>query len=234
MSSKRNLFLALAMTSIVLSVEAQLANDMLNSGSNIMGLMLDNLRERNLYGENEAPYDGSPYHNNEFLKGQLQKNNTVYVNLDLRYDIFNDLVEFKRGDRALIIDPDHQIKRVEIGEDRFVVKRYDFRGEAKWGFLLELDSGKASLYARKMVSYRRAVQAQALQAEGTPAKYVNLPDIFYFQVGDDQVTKVDNTKKMIQGFPDKQDELNAFAKKEKISRKKAEDLIKLFQYYNSL
>jgi hypothetical protein len=45
--------------------------------------------------------------------------------------------------------------------------------------------------------------------------------------------KVSNLKKMIDSFPDKQNELTQFAKKEKLSHKKAEDLMKLVRYYNN-
>ncbi|MDA0196880.1 MAG: hypothetical protein O2887_06500 [Bacteroidetes bacterium] len=222
-------------TKMALSVNAQLVNDMLNTGNNIRGLMLDNLREINLYGDPAVKhYEGSPYQNDDFKKGTVQKNNSVYTNLDLRYNIFDDWVEFKRDDRAMIIDPDHQIGKVEIGDDNYVVKRYDFKGKAQWGFLLELNSGKASLYAKSIVSFREAREPKALEAEGTPAEYLRLADTFYFEIGDESIAKVTNIKKMIHGFPDKQEELNAFAKKNKISPKRAEDLIKLFQYYNSL
>jgi hypothetical protein len=39
---------------------------------------------------------------------------------------------------------------------------------------------------------------------------------------------------MIAAFPDKQTELTEFAKKEKISPKKEDEMIKLVRYYNSL
>ena len=46
--------------------------------------------------------------------------------------------------------------------------------------------------------------------------------------------KIDNLKKMIEGFPDKKNELSQFAKSEKINTKDEEDLKKLIKYYNSL
>jgi hypothetical protein len=45
---------------------------------------------------------------------------------------------------------------------------------------------------------------------------------------------VGNLKEMIASFPDKQEELKQFAKKEKISPKKEDELLKLIRYYNSL
>ncbi len=64
--------------------------------------------------------------------------------------------------------------------------------------------------------------------------YSAAPDVFYFKIKDGTVEKVESIKKMIAGFPDKQTELTEFAKKEKISPKKEEELIKLVRYYNSL
>ncbi|MDA0196879.1 MAG: hypothetical protein O2887_06505 [Bacteroidetes bacterium] len=102
-----------------------------------------------------------------------------------------------------------------------------------WGYLDMLDGGKAKVFRKKMVGFRGAQLAQTLQSEGTPAKFQELQDFYYYQIGDSDVTKIENMKSMIQGFPDRKDELNSFVKKEKISHRNSEDLDRTIQYYNS-
>ena len=85
-----------------------------------------------------------------------------------------------------------------------------------------------------MVTYKEQQAPKALESGPTPAKYTRLPDVYFYKIGNSDPVKVDNIKKMIAGFPDKQTELTEFAKREKISGKKEDDLIKLVRHYNSL
>ena len=61
----------------------------------------------------------------------------------------------------------------------------------------------------------------------------NKEDEYFFKIGNGQLTEISSVKKMIENFPDKQNELKEFVRREKIS-KNEEDLIKLVRYYNSL
>jgi hypothetical protein len=72
-----------------------------------------------------------------------------------------------------------------------------------------------------------------LESAPTPSQYSSLPDVYYYKVEEGTVMKIKNIKEMIESFPDKQNELTQFAKKEKLSHKKEEDLIKLVRYYNN-
>jgi hypothetical protein len=53
-------------------------------------------------------------------------------------------------------------------------------------------------------------------------------------VASGELYEIESLKKLIEAFPDKHDELNAFASKEKISIRKEDELIQLIQYYNKL
>jgi hypothetical protein len=67
-----------------------------------------------------------------------------------------------------------------------------------------------------------------------PAEFKRTADDFYYKIGEGDLQELSNIKSMIASFPDKQEELSAFVKKEKISPKKENEVIKLVQYYNSL
>ena len=231
MKSKMAFLMSVSVIFVVSSLSAQ----DLNINRNLDDLMLFKIREKAFNSEDEPKdYTGSPYSNEEFITGEIQRNNNVFVEVPIRFNMFNDWVEFKKDNRIYILDPDEQIKRVDFGDYKLVVKNYDYKENTIWGYLAQLDSGKASVFAKKRVGFREAQLAQALQSEGTPAKFQPLPDYYYNQIGDSEVNRIENMKSMISEFPDNQDGLRAFVKKEKISHRRAGDLIKFTQYYNSL
>lgn len=101
-------------------------------------------------------------------------------------------------------------------------------------YFLLLDSGYIQLMAKKVITVRAAQPPKALESSGTPAKYHELPDSFYYKIGNGELMKVTSLRKMIETFPDKQEEMKQYAKKEKISVKRKEELMMLLKFYNSL
>lgn len=63
--------------------------------------------------------------------------------------------------------------------------------------------------------------------------YSKQKDAYFFKIGNGQLNEITSPKRMVESFPDKQDELEQFVRKEKISRNE-DDLIKMIRYYNSL
>jgi hypothetical protein len=182
----------------------------------------------------EYPVDGSPYLNPEFASGEVYTAKGTYTDVMMRYNIDQDVVEFRQDEAIYALDPEPRIKKIVLGEDVFVVEKGEAIGKMNNSFYIRLDSGKAQLLMKKVVSFREAQAAQAMQAASTPARYQKMPDQYYYKLGDGGVEKITSIKKMIESFPDKQDELSAFAKKEKISPKNEKELIQFFTYYNSL
>jgi hypothetical protein len=197
--------------------------------------MLIKISDKTLYGDPAAEkVEGTPFLNEIFVDGVVYDNAMRFPGIPMRYNMYDDQIEFKQNNQLYILDPLPRVRRVELEGHVFVVDEYEFKGKTKQGFFLLLDSGKVTLLSKKMVIYREQQPPKGLDAGPTPAKYSSAPDVFYFKIKGGAVEKVESIKKMIAGFPDKQTELIEFAKKEKISPKKEEELIKLVRYYNSL
>ena len=143
-------------------------------------------------------------------------------------------MEYQQNGKALVLDPSTKIKRVRLGESTYIVEKFEFDGKTKYGFLNLLDSGKVTLVAKKVVKYQEPIKGRALDGGDVPAKFSKSSDAYYYRIGNGELQEVENIKDMIASFPDKQEELKQFAKKEKISPKKEEELVKLVRYYNSL
>ena len=143
-------------------------------------------------------------------------------------------MEYKQHGKALVLDPSNKIKKVQMGDDTFVVDKINVDGKSKYSFLNVLDTGKMTLMSKKMMKYQEPLQGKALDGGDLPAKFSRLSDAYFYRIGDGELKEVGSLKDMIASLPDKQEEIKQFAKKEKISPKKEQELLKLVRYYNSL
>jgi hypothetical protein len=126
----------------------------------------------------DATIDGTPYWDENFVPGEIFHDN-VHSKVPVRYNILQDLIEYKESGRSMVLDPKPTIKKVV-------------------------------------------------------ARYIRSADVFYYSVGGSELHEVETIKSMIASFPDKQEDLIVYAKKEKVSPRKEKTLVQLVQYYNSL
>jgi hypothetical protein len=177
--------------------------------------------------------NGTPYLNEKYEEGVIHfadKRHTAPI----RYNAFQDLIEYQQNGKPLVLDPNETIKKVRFGNSTFVPLPFESKGKQKLGYFEVLDSGKVTLYSRKKVIFLDAKKGGALDGSDQPAQYKRSPDTFYYRIGDGDLKEIENMKEMIASFPDKQEELTQFAKKEKISPRKEKEIIQFIHYYNSL
>lgn len=203
------------------------------TGLTITDHMLIKDSKRGLEGESAAKIEGSPYLNESFAPADVYSSKGKFPAVLMRYNIYTDEIEYKQKDIIYILLPGTDVKKVVFGDHVFVVETVEVRGKPKSGYFSLLDSGKVTLLAKKVVTFREAQAPKALEVEGKPAKYSKSQDEFLYKIGDGPLMELNNVKKMIETFPDKHDELRQFVATEKISRNEKE-LTKLIKYYNSL
>jgi hypothetical protein len=177
---------------------------------------------------------GTPYLNDSFANGEVRFHKGNHTIVPVRYDIHHDWIEYQQNNQTYILDPDNRIKEVKIGEDIFVVEKYKAKGGIKYGYFKLLDSGRVTLLVKQVVIFKDYQEAKALESAASPAKYIRAPDQFFLKIGEGELKKADRVKEMIEAFPDKHEELTDFAKKEKISPRKEDEVRKLVVFYNSL
>ncbi len=178
---------------------------------------------------NTTPVKGTPYLDESYVAGVIHYADKS-VSVPVRYNAFQDLIEYQQNGKALVLDPTALITKVELGNSVFVPQKH----ESKLGYYAVLDSGKMMLFSRKKIKFVPARVGGNLDGSNQEAAYQPAPDMFYYKVGDGPLLEVSNVKSMISSLPDKQEEITKFAKQEKISLKKEKDVLKLVKYYNSL
>ena len=196
---------------------------------NVFDHMLIKESDKYLYGAPVEKYEGTPYLTETFVMGYVYANKEKYTGVPMRYNMFDDKLEFQKNNQIYVLGPDPRIEKVELGDYILVVEKFKFLSKTENGYLELLESGQLTLMSKKVVNYR-----DKIIISDVPAKYTRSADMYYYKIGDGVVRKVDSIKKMIASLPDKQEELNQFTKNEKISPKDKDELIKLVKYYNSL
>ena len=176
--------------------------------------------------------EGTPYLDESYVSAKVFFDNSKPAVVPMRYNVYQDFMEYTQNGQRLALDKNH-VKSVRLGNQTFVVDKFEFRGKETKGYLSVLDSGKAILYAKKVVIFMDAKPGRALDGSDLPAQYSKSADVFYYKIADGELKQVGNIKEMIASFPDKQEELKQFVKQEKISPRKEQELIKLVQFYNS-
>jgi len=184
------------------------------------------------YGQataNAVTVKGTPYLQEAYQNGVVYYGDKS-LSVPVRYNAFQDLIEYQQNGKALVLDPKLTIKKVQFGDATFVPQAFD----KKLGYYILLDSGKMSLYAKKKITLLPGRKGGALDGSDQAPEYKPSPDEFFYKIGDGPLQEIGSIKSMISNLPDKQDEMSAFAKKEKISPKKEKEVVQLVQYYNSL
>jgi hypothetical protein len=182
----------------------------------------------------EEKIEGTPYLATEFVEGDVQSNKGRYSGIPLRYNMYEDQMEFEYNGTIYVLDPAPAIAKVSFANYDFIVGEFDAKGKMKNGFFELLDSGKVTLVARKNVIYKPREEPTAMQYEVKLARYDRLNDVLYYRMATGPFVKAANLKKIIANLPDKKEELTAFVKKEKLSNTDENDIRMLFRYYNSL
>jgi hypothetical protein len=177
--------------------------------------------------------EGTPYLDEKFVPAVIYHDNTLHK-VPVRYNMFRDVIEYMEGTVNMSLEPGPNINKVRFGANTFVVQKFEYKRQTKYGYLALLDSGKVMLYSKKVVTFHKASKEPPPTFREIPAGYDRGPDVFYYKIGDGELHEVESIKSMIATLPEKQEELTVFAKKEKISPKKEEKIIKFVQYYNSL
>jgi len=197
---------------------------------------LDNLAWRNSAEAPSFDYEGSPYNSDIFVKGDIYYDiNWRFPNIPLRYNIFNDEMEFKMEDQETIyaIVPDKRIQKILIQEDTFVVAEYQEKTKVIPGFFKVLATGEIDLLAKFQVDFKEKQPAKALVLP-EPAKFIRKDDQYYIRINGNITQKISSIKKIIELIGDHKNELSDYSKKEKISAGNESELIQFISYYNSL
>ena len=184
---------------------------------------------------NETDIDGSPYLNKEFISGNIfTKNKIQYVGVPLRYNIYNDEMEFKTDtENYLAISDPKSMKEIRIGGAVFVydIKR-NKKGEQE-GYYELLQDGNVRLLSRYNIVFKPITSTTGYK-QSQPPRLNRNANTYYIKTGSSEPLLLASKKDLDVIFGSKNDKLLAFIKSRKLNVKKEEDLIKLVEFINQM
>lgn len=177
--------------------------------------------------------EGSPYLNDLFIEGDIYMVKDTFRHVPMRYDVYNDWIEFKKKEVIYILDPLPYVLKVKIGDHTLEVQPYVDHGKLKSGFFKILDNHKITLLSKKTIQFQERKLAKALESSNTPPKYKSGKDTYYVRVAHQAAVLLHAIKNLTGLIPDHQKAIESFVKRNKTSLHEA-DLLKLMEYYNKL
>lgn len=180
--------------------------------------------------------EGSPYLDDAFINGTIYTTaKTQIVDVPLRYNIYNDNLEFKTSDGSILeLAHPETVERAKMGETDMIYTDYlTTTKNTKQGFFKVLAEGNLMLLAKPDIFYQKAKEEAAFK-EAQPPKFILKPDVYYLQKPGKPAVKVRKSKDLDEVIDAHKKEISAFIKQNKIKFKQAEDLKQLVEHYNSL
>ena len=192
---------------------------------------------KNSYGRNNLrlnDIDGSPYLNHQYKTGTVTtREGELYKDIPLRYNCYNDVLEFQRDGNSYDLIPKDRVSKAEFGGQIFSYLEYDSGNGNNKAYFEILAEGKAKLCARYIVTFYEREELKGF-ADAKPARFDDIVETFWISKEGAPASKVLSNKKLLEILNDKKDELQSFMSKQKLSVKKADDVKKIVNYYNTL
>ena len=221
----------------VLFFIALISSGQIYSTKNMVEFVYSNKLQRGdwkpVYTEKDVA--GSPYLNDEFVKGSVYTTSKIrYEGVPLRYNIYSDQIEFKgeKGEVLAIAAPE-TIEKIEFNGDTWVYAPYSLAKYVSEGYFIVLEEDDVSLYKKPQIQFEPPTEAMPFK-DAQPARFENRPDHFYIRVGNKEAKKVADRKDFAEILPAHQKDVEKFVKKEKVKPHKPDRIIELVKFYNSL
>jgi hypothetical protein len=187
---------------------------------------------------NYTNIEGTPYLHSEWLKGMLTlANEKSYNHMRMKYDEVKDKVYVEGANHEMIALVD-KVKdfNLEFPVDGTVVNRHfkngylNIPGTAADAYFEVLAEGKTSLLKRSS----KIIQENKEFNSATITKFFTESIRYYLYTGGRGIQVKKDKKALLAALGNKQTELEAYIKDQKLNLKTDADVVKLIVYYNTL
>lgn len=178
---------------------------------------------------------GSPYEKEEFLIGKTISELTNISNpYYLRYNIYSDNIELKSNGTIYSLIQSQNIYAIfDSKEYRYEQYKTTNKNTKLGYFIILVKDKKYNLYLKKNIEFRDKVKANTPYESDTPATF--LKSSSFYVKKDSVLISIPNKKKLfLQEFPKYSNSLKKYIKSERINLKYEKDMVKLFNYLNTL
>jgi hypothetical protein len=176
----------------------------------------------------EKQIAGSPYLNKQFQPSYISKiNGTEIRDMELRYNIYNDQMEFKKDGTILSIALPNEVARINMSGKVFIYKPYMTAKNVSTGYFQVLYEGDYQLLKKEQVKLRSSSEKTN---PDDSLRFERVSPQFYLRYGDGMAHFIYSQKTLIKVLqPISQNVIN-YIKSNKINTKDEKQLIELMEY----
>ena len=181
--------------------------------------------------------EGSPYANDEFLEGSIfQGDELLQKNVLLRYNIFSDEIEIKSSMNESNYNA--LVKRsgmlIKIFNDVYTLIPFEGSDEKGQYFKVLTIGEHLSLYKKSTVTFNQRTFAKTSYDRDRPASFTQSDSYFLATKAGNFVEMPESKSKVLKLMNNKETEIKAYIKSNRINLKDEGDVVKLVKYYNNL
>ena len=177
--------------------------------------------------KNEVKIEGSPYLFNEY---NLSKIGDYKDEINIKYNIFSDEVEFVKNGQLLALNKTPDLSKIRFINYNTILVLKEINGNN--GYYLELFNNNGRQLLKKLkIRLEKGRTSQNSYDLDRNSRYIKDEPIYYFFIENNLIAS--NKLKKIEGDLEKKGyNIKEILKKEKLSIKKDQDLIKLINLIN--
>ncbi len=178
-------------------------------------------------------YEGTVYSKTKYQESSIIDERSGTHNAKLKYNISTDALEYKKDENLYHIEKQPTIHARIDGEYFYYCNFKNPRGVDRPGYyiLVELND-QYRIYKKYTLKIKDPINNEVTHSH-MPGE-LRMIVTYYLEENDMILELPMNKKEMLASFSDKEEELKAYLKKEKIRFRKEEDLIRLVARYNAL
>jgi len=186
-----------------------------------------NQNQGNKYLE-EKDIAGTPFFDKQFQKSYILKTNGVEIkDIFLRYNLYNNNMEFKKDGKILSIAFPSEIQRINMGGKIFIHARYLKPKKVDYGFFQVLYEGDYQLLKKDQVVLKSPSDKTN---QNDSLRFEKLPPEFYLLYGNGMAHLVYSQKTLIKVLQPIPQNVIDYIKSNKINTKDENQLIDLMKY----
>jgi len=172
--------------------------------------------------------EGSPHYSDGFVESIVYLKDGRTASLPLRYDLFQDEIEFMREKKILWLNK-KDVLYIQYGKDTLYSEPFS-EDPGKTTYFFAQENGEYALYIRRKVSFHPEVPPKGY-AESIPDRFERDHDEYYLKREGMTALEIRN-KKALLGMLSENEAALDYIKKSKIKANKGEDLLKLIKFLN--
>ena len=202
-------------------------------------VLINNIVESNLKTNlsSDLSIKGDYFLQKDWQPGELYTKNRKKISdgFLFRYFVYTEEMHAIVNKKDTIILKSNLIDSICINKQKFIYLTYIKNTSFKNSFFEELTNGKFRLLKKYRCMFIEGNEKTSSgYEEGKPDSYIIMKDYYYQEKNHPAISLPSKKSELIQIFTNQDNNIAKFIKSNKLKLRKEKDLIKLFNYYNTL